>query len=121
MKFRYDLVGSTRDPRVGPLTITHVKLSPDYRHAWIHVTPLGGEGDGKKMMQGLEKATGFLRRRLGKILHIRHIPELHFFLDQGIDDAIEMTLKLSAMERAREERELQEQGDPSDDNNEEQA
>ena len=31
-----------RDPRLKPLTITHVKLSPDLSHAWVYYAPLSG-------------------------------------------------------------------------------
>ena len=92
-----------RDPRVTPLTITRVRMSPDLRVADINVVPLGGGGDGEELLDGLESATGFLRRQVGRHLRLRHTPELRFHLDMVLDEAIEMTRLLDRMASEREE------------------
>jgi len=92
-----------RDPRVTPLTITRVRMSPDLRVADINVVPLGGEGDGDELIDGLESANGFLRRQVGRQLRLRHTPELRFHLDKQLDNAIHMTRLLDRMAAEREE------------------
>ncbi len=92
-----------RDPRVTPLTITRVRMSPDLRVADINVVPLGGDGNGEELVAGLESATGFLRRQVGRQLRLRHTPELRFHLDTMLDQAIEMTRLLDRMSSEREE------------------
>jgi ribosome-binding factor A len=92
-----------RDPRVTPLTITRVRMSPDLRVADINVVPLGGDGDGEELIDGLESATGYLRRQVGRQLRLRHTPELRFHLDTQLDEAIHMTRLLDRMASEREE------------------
>ena len=87
-----------KDPRVTPISITNVRLSPDLSVAVVYFTPLGGEGDRRELLGGLKAANGFLRRELGARLRLRHVPEIHFRLDDGLDDAIRLTSLLSRME-----------------------
>lgn len=103
-----------KDPRVTPVSITGVRLSPDLSVAVVYYTPLGGAGDSRELESGLRAAGGFLRRELGQQLRLRHVPELQFRLDAGLDEAIRLTSLLSRMEeedRARaEQRSAEEQG-----------
>ncbi len=101
-----------KDPRVTPLSITRVRLSPDLRVANINVVPLGGHGDTQRLLDGLRSATGFLRRELSRYLKMRHMPELRFHIDSHLDEAIAMTHLLDAITSSREPEE--EQGDSDD-------
>lgn len=94
-----------RDPRVTELTITRVRMSPDLRVADINVVPLGGGGDSEALLDGLESATGYLRRQLGRELRLRHTPELRFHIDSLLDEAIGMTRLLDRMAAERMSRE----------------
>jgi len=99
------LIGTeVRDPRVGAISITEGRLTPDLRVARVTVTPLGG-GDGGPAIEGLERAAGWLRGQVGRALRLRHSPRLEFRLDDTLDDAIRMTSMLSRMasDRARRE------------------
>ena len=71
-----------KDPRVGMVTLTEVQLTPDYAHAKIFFTTLIDDPAAvKKTLDGLHKASGFLRAQLGRRLHIHTLPELHFVYD----------------------------------------
>jgi ribosome-binding factor A len=71
-----------KDPRVGMVTLTEVQLTPDYAHAKIFFTTLNDEPAAvQNTLQGLKKASGFLRAQLGRRLHIHTLPELHFMHD----------------------------------------
>ena len=68
-----------KDPRVGMITLTEVQLTPDYAHAKVYFTLLKDSKDEVKLtLEGLNKASGYLRNMLGKRLHIHTLPALHF-------------------------------------------
>ena len=70
-----------RDPRIGTVTITGVKVTDDLRSARIFFVELGRDTVSADIQAGLAKATGFLRRELGRRLKLRHVPELTFTYD----------------------------------------
>jgi len=75
-----------QDPRIGLATITHVKVSPDLRHARVFVTILGDEDQRKKSLEGLRSAASYARHSLSKRLHhLRRIPELTFDYDSDVE------------------------------------
>lgn len=84
-----DLLRQVKDPRVARLlplvTITDVEVSADYTHAKVFYTSLADAGHGDEIARGLAHAAGFLRRELGRRLHIHHIPELHFVFDVSVE------------------------------------
>ena len=73
-----------KDPRVGMITLTEVQLTPDYAHAKVFFTTLIDDPVSvQNTVQGLRKASGFLRAQLGRRLHIHTLPELHFAHDNS--------------------------------------
>jgi ribosome-binding factor A len=70
-----------RDPRVKGVTLTDVEVSPDMRHARIHVSVLALDGKPMEAAKALNGAAGKLRHILKARLKLRHIPELHFHGD----------------------------------------
>ena len=79
------IVGQLKDPRIGFVTVTRVDLTPDMRTAHVHVGILGAGPDREKTLLGLRQAAGFVRRELGRRLHVRHTPEIAFHYDEGLD------------------------------------
>ena len=75
-----------KDPRLGPVTVTQVDLSPDLRHAKVYVSFLTAE-DSDERLAILRGAGGFLRRELGRRLVMKRLPELRFFYDESFDRA----------------------------------
>lgn len=73
-----------KDPRVGMISLTDVELTPDYAHAKVYFTTLKSEHV-PEIMKGLQRASGFLRRELGKRIHIHTLPQLHFIHDNSIE------------------------------------
>jgi ribosome-binding factor A len=74
-----------KDPRVGFVTVTGVKTSPDLRHARVYVSVLGDDAAREGSMQGLRSAHGFLQRRLASELTLKHTPSLTFEYDDTVD------------------------------------
>lgn len=71
-----------KDPRVGMITLSEVQLTPDYAHAKVYFTTFKDDPETiKQTVEGLQKASGFLRNLLGKRLHIHTLPQLHFVHD----------------------------------------
>lgn len=81
------LVHEVRDPRVGFVTVTGVRVTNELSHATVQVSVMGEEADKAKALEGLKSAAGFLRSRLTKALSTRTVPELHFELDRGLEKA----------------------------------
>ena len=88
-------VRGLKDPRVGLVTITGCKVSPDLRQARVYWTVHGDEKVRKDTGAGLEAARGFLRRGIGQELGLRVVPDLSFTYDEAIDrgDRIEQLLR----------------------------
>jgi ribosome-binding factor A len=76
------------DPRVQGVTVTHVEVSADLRHAKVHVSVMGDEGRQKLSLRGLQSAAGFLQAKIAERIDIRYTPKLSFVLDQGVKRSI---------------------------------
>ena len=80
-----------KDPRVGMISLTDVELTPDYAHAKVFFTTFNSEHL-DEIERGLKRSAGFLRRELGKRIHIHTLPELHFVYDNSIERGTSMSL-----------------------------
>jgi ribosome-binding factor A len=86
-----DLIRSElKDPRVGMISLTAVELTPDYAHAKIFFSTLNDDHL-EEIERGLKRAAGFLRRGLGRRIHIHTLPELHFVYDSSIEHGISLS------------------------------
>ena len=75
-----------KDPRVGFVTVTDVKTSPDLRHARVFVSVLAAE-EREPTLAGLRSAHGYLQRRVASELRLKHTPTLEFVLDDTAERA----------------------------------
>lgn len=80
-----------KDPRVGMISITDVQVTPDYAHAKVFFSTLAGSEHVPAVLTGLQKASGFLRRELGKRISIHMTPQLHFVFDQSLERGAELS------------------------------
>ena len=80
-----------KDPRVGMISLTAVELTPDYAHAKVFFTTLNSEHL-EEVERGLKRSAGFLRRELGRRIHIHTLPELHFIYDNSLERGASMSL-----------------------------
>jgi len=74
------------DPRIGRVTVSGSSLSKDLSNATLYIT-LPADGDVKRALEGLNRASGFVRRRLGQRVRMRYVPRLHFAHDATLDRA----------------------------------
>lgn len=93
------LAGEIKDPRVGFVTVTDVRTSPDLRHAHVHVSVLGDERRREQSLQGLRSAHGFLQRRIAGELRLKRTPTLEFHYDATTDSAMRIERLLKKDER----------------------
>jgi ribosome-binding factor A len=95
--------GEVHDPGIGFVTFTRVKVSPDLQLARVFYTTLGDAAARRETSRALERATPFVRRRLGASLRLRRVPEIVFRFDEAIEhqDRIEQILRDLHDEEAR--------------------
>lgn len=79
------LIKGVKDPRVGFVTITGVKVTDDLHLATVYFSVIGNEADRKGAESGLNSARGFLRREIGKVLRMRYVPDLLFRFDESVE------------------------------------
>jgi len=84
-----------KDPRVGRVTITRVRLTDDLKFARVYFNVLGGAEQAVQCLAGLRRAKGFIRNQIRLNTDLRFIPELEFHYDDTLDysDRIEELLK----------------------------
>jgi ribosome-binding factor A len=83
-----------KDPRLGFVTVTEVRLTGDWREAKIFYTVFGTPEEQADTAAALASATGIIRSEVGRIIGLRHTPSIEFVADvlpdsaRRIDDAI---------------------------------
>jgi len=87
-----------KDPRLGFVTVTDVRLTGDLREATVFYTVFGDEDARAATAAALASATGLIRSEVGRILGIRHAPSITFIPDAIPETAahIESLLKVAA-------------------------
>jgi ribosome-binding factor A len=74
------------DPRIGRVTVSGSSLSKDLSNATLYIT-LPADGDVQRALEGLNRASGFVRRCLAKRVRMRYVPRLRFAHDATLDRA----------------------------------
>jgi ribosome-binding factor A len=91
-----DILGrKIKDPRIGFVTVTDVRLTGDLQQAKVYITVLGDDQQKENTLKGLAKAKGFIRSEIGQRIRLRKTPEIIFEFDESIDygNRIETLLK----------------------------
>jgi len=107
------IAGDLHDPRVGFVTVTEARVSPDLRHAKVFVSVFGTDEQTAESLDALNHASRFIRHQLGTALRLKHTPELHFIFDDTVRTAARIEELLhEEVEKARErERDLETDGE----------
>ncbi|AOV17307.1 ribosome-binding factor A [Acidihalobacter aeolianus] len=72
-----------KDPGMGMVTVGDVEVSKDLSHARVYFTVLGDAQVAAASGKALSRASGFLRRELGRRMRLRVVPALHFVFDDS--------------------------------------
>ena len=74
-----------KNPNItGMLSVTKVKITPDFKYAKVYVSILNSK-DVDKTMDGLKESSGFIRSRIAKEVNLRITPELVFEIDDSLE------------------------------------
>ncbi|ANM31976.1 hypothetical protein ABI59_24045 [Acidobacteria bacterium Mor1] len=87
-----------RDPRVGAVSITDVRVTTDLRHARVFLSSLDEGEDRQRTLQGLKAASTFLRGAVGREARLKHAPELQFEWDTALETGMRIEQILSDIE-----------------------
>ncbi|ACL69542.1 30S ribosome-binding factor RbfA [Halothermothrix orenii] len=79
------ILREVKDPRIGFISVTDVEVSNDLRHAKVFVSVYGDEKERKETMEGLEKATGYIRKLIGERVKVYYTPEILFRYDDSLE------------------------------------
>ena len=88
------LLSEIKDPRVGFVTITAVRVANDMSVARVHYSVMGDESERAACRKGLVSARSFLRSEIAKGLKLRIAPELRFVYDDSLDKSLRIEGKL---------------------------
>ena len=84
--------GGIKDPRISQLTsVVATEVSPDLKSCKVWISVLGDEEAGKRTLEGLKSASGYIKNRLAKEINLRNTPEITFILDQSIAYGVSMS------------------------------
>ncbi|NIM28656.1 MAG: 30S ribosome-binding factor RbfA [Gammaproteobacteria bacterium] len=90
------------DPRVQRVTVSGASVSKDLSNATLYVT-LPADADVERALEGLNRACGFVRRRLGQRVHMRYVPRLRFSHDVTLERATRVGELIDAAKRGDRE------------------
>ena len=80
-----------KDPRVGMLTITEIEVTRDMDHAKVFFTTLGGKPEQEACLEGLQRASGYLRTQLSHRMQLRQVPKISFVYDYSVERGVQLS------------------------------
>ena len=98
------LLRDVRDPGIGFVTLSRVKVSPDLQLVRVYYTQIGDDKAKQATVKALERATPFMRRQLADVVRLRRVPELRFEFDAGAEHQERIETILLELQREREGR-----------------
>lgn len=99
--------GEVRDPNLQGITITEVKVDRELSYAEIYVSAIEGSIRSKEILEGLERATGFIRKTLSERIELRSFPRLRFHWDLTPEKADRIEQLIMEIKKEDEERKKQ--------------
>ncbi len=91
------LTAEARDPRIGLVTVTAVKVTPDLKRAVVSVMVHGDDEVKELSRRALTHAAGAMRRVIGGRLSLKSVPEVAFELDHELERAARMDALLAQL------------------------
>ena len=79
-----------KDPRLGFVTVMHVKITPDLKSAVVFISVMGDKKKKEETLKVLTRAAGFLQHEVGLAIKMRYTPKLQFELDDSLDKDFEI-------------------------------
>ena len=85
------IASDLEDPRIGFVTVTSVKTSPDLRSARVYVSVLGDEAEREATLAGLRSSHGVLQSAIASQVRIKRTPTLTFHYDETPERGVRIT------------------------------
>jgi ribosome-binding factor A len=99
--------GEIRDPRLLGITVTEVKVDRELSYAEIFVSAVEGSSRASEILEGLERASGFIRKTLSDRIELRSFPRLRFHWDPTPEKADRIEQLLMEIKKEDEKRKQQ--------------
>lgn len=108
------LQNELKDPRftLALLTVTHVDVSGDLRHATAHISVYAGDEETRQIMEGLNHSRSFIKRQVGERVVVKYMPDIHFRLDETGRNADRINRLLKQIEKTQPERTPDDESEP---------
>lgn len=94
-----------KDPRIGFVTVSRVKLSKDLRHAVIYYSVVGSDAERTKTAHALDQAKGYVQGRIATAMNTRVTPQIRFEFDEAVEGAVRVSQLLNELREQRGEEE----------------
>jgi ribosome-binding factor A len=86
-----EAIAELKDPRIGFVTVTGVRASPDLRQATVFVSVLGSKRKREATLAGLASSHGVLQGRVNRELRLKRTPQLTFEYDQTVEHGVRLS------------------------------
>lgn len=94
------LEGEIKDTKIrqskGLISVTNVDVVRDLKYAYVYVSVLGD--DPSEIIEGLKRASGYVRNRVGRVMDLRYTPEIIFRPDNSIQKGVEMSKLINELD-----------------------
>lgn len=97
------IISELKDPRVGFITVTKVELNRDFSEVEVGISVLGTPKEMRKSIEGLRSAAGYVQHRLGKEVHLRHVPHVKFSLDGSVAEGVRMVELINSLKTSKDD------------------
>jgi len=84
-------IADLKDPRIGFVTVTAVRVTPDLRQATVYVSVLGSERKRERTLAGLQSGHALLQAQLNRELRLKRTPQLRFEYDQTVEEGVRLS------------------------------
>jgi ribosome-binding factor A len=91
-----------KDPRVSFVTLTDVKLSPDFKHLNVFFSIMGQEREIEEGIAGLNNSKGYITKSLLGRVELRTVPKISFIYDRSIDNGLRISKIIDGLKQRRQ-------------------
>jgi ribosome-binding factor A len=92
-------IGELKDPRIGFVTVTGVRTTPDLKQATVFVSVLGSEVKRTRTLTALQAARGVLQAHIAREVRLKRTPQLDFEYDPSVERGVRMTKLIDELAR----------------------
>jgi ribosome-binding factor A len=96
------ILNGIKDPRIGFVTITMVKVTPDLQTARVYYSTYGSDKEKQETAEGLEESKGQVRSHLARRMSARYTPKIEFFVDEGLEHSYRVQELLGKVSRGED-------------------